>query len=543
MNSRHGEELLVKKRSPIANGPCPFIAEVFADWLPMTLSDFDPVKRSDVLRKPWRRTALRLEKSASEAGSMTPPEGEDPRAGSIDDDLRKQMLSYAQRHDIQTGLLNYQAFQESLGWLLQERQPSQEIALVWIDILNLRKEFSLWGSAGTDALVRHIAGELRSVVGPDAVLGRFSGRCFLICMHGAKLSQHARRRIQSVVDAITPMHFGGAQMKPETAAGVAFFPSDASSAEDLVRFASLAASRAAQIKSQTVVSFSAAMNNLVIHDHKIETEMRKGLDEGQFSIHYQPLIDLSTGRIAGAEALMRWNHPTWGNVAPNEFIPVAERSDLIHRIFEFGLRTALADGESWRAQGIAPPLTTVNVSAANMKAEGFNYQIRRILAEYAIQPTELEMEVTESLLFEDEDLFVTRVHQLKAIGLRVSIDDFGTRYTGFNVLKQLPLDTMKIDKCFIRGIHHSHEMRALCETIVAMAKQMKLRTVAEGIEEAGELDVVRRIGCDMGQGYLFRKPIPQAEFTELLRAWPAQLQKWTSPHNEESDDDLLQLGA
>ena len=135
----------------------------------MTLSDFDPVKRFDVLRKPWRRSALRLEKSSSAPGNMTAPECEDSHGGSIDDDLRKQMLSYAQRHDIQTGLLNYQAFQESLGWLLQERQPSQEIALVWIDILNLRKEFSLWGSAGTDALVRHIAGELRSVVGPEEI--------------------------------------------------------------------------------------------------------------------------------------------------------------------------------------------------------------------------------------------------------------------------------------------------------------------------------------------------------------------------------------
>jgi GGDEF domain-containing protein len=145
----------------------------------MTLSDFDPVKRSDVLRKPWRRSALRTETPAAGAESAAPPGYEGAQAGSIDEDLRQQMLAYAQRHDIQTGLLNYQAFQESLGWQLQERNVNQEIALVWIDILNLRKEFSLWGSAGTDALVRHIASELRGAVGPDAVLGRFSGRCFL----------------------------------------------------------------------------------------------------------------------------------------------------------------------------------------------------------------------------------------------------------------------------------------------------------------------------------------------------------------------------
>jgi diguanylate cyclase (GGDEF)-like protein len=511
----------------------------------MALSDFDPIKRSDVLSKSRRHVSSRALSFGSEIEGKTEPGIADQSNDSIDEHLRRQMLAYAQRHDIQTGLLNYQAFQESLSWTLQERQASQEIALVWIDILNLRKEFSLWGSAGTDALVRHIAAALRNVVGPDAVLGRFSGRCFLISMHGAKFNAHSRRRIQAIVDAITPMNFGGSEMKPETAAGVAFFPADASSPDDLVRFASLAASRAAQVRSQTVVSFNAGMNSLVIHDHRLETEMRKGLDQGQFSIHYQPLIDLATGQIMGAEALMRWKHPEWGNVAPNEFIPVAERSDLIHRIFDLSLRTALVDGESWRAQGIAPPLITVNVSAANMRAEGFNYQVRRILAEYSIAPTELEMEVTESLLFEDEELFVTRVRQLKAIGLRVSIDDFGTRYTGFNVLKQLPIDTMKIDKCFIRGIHRSHDMRSLCETIVAMARQMKLQTVAEGIEEVGELEVLRRMGCNVGQGYLFRRPIPQTEFADLLRKWPEQMKEWNSSAAAQdlSQDDFLQRGA
>jgi diguanylate cyclase len=511
----------------------------------MGLTDFDPRKRPDIHNRPKRRSGVRVNWPASSSDNRHDLHMDGGPVATVDEDLRRQMLAYAQRHDIQTGLLNYQAFHESLTWLLQERQEHQEIALIWIDILNLRKEFSLWGTAGTDALVRHIASELRSAVGQDAVLGRFSGRCFLVSLNAAKFNPHGRRRIQAIVDSITPMQFGGSQIKPEVGAGVAFFPSDASSGEDLVRFASLAASRAAQVKSQTVVSFNAGMNNLVVHDHKMETEMRRGLEQGHFHVHYQPFVDLATGEIAGAEALMRWTHPEWGNVAPNEFIPVAERSDLIHRIFDLSLRTVLADTEYWRAQGIAPPLMTVNVSAANMKAEGFNYQVRRILSEYSIPPDSLEMEVTESLLFEDEELFATRVRQLKAIGLRISIDDFGTRYTSFNVLKQLPLDTMKIDKCFIRGIHQSHDMRSLCETIVAMARQMKMRTIAEGIEEVGEMDAVRGIGCNLGQGYLFRRPVPAAEFAELLQTWPQRTHEWQS--NKQvctlEQTNLLQRGA
>lgn len=503
----------------------------------MSLADLDPVKRSDVLRKSSRRSGVRVNWPAAQSAA----EGR-LQSQSIEsvDDLRRQMLSYAQRHDPQTGLRNHQAFQESLGWLLQGRQANQEIALVWIDILNLRREFSLWGSAGTDALVRHIAGCLRNAVGPDAVLGRFSGRCFLIAMKGSKSDQHTQRKIQAIVDSIAPMHFSGSQIKADVAAGMAFFPSDTSSTEDLIRFASLAASRAAQVKSQTIVAFNAGMNNLVIHDHKVETEIRRGLDRGQFHVNYQPLVDLTTGQITGVEALMRWNHPEWGNVAPSEFIPVAERSELIHRMFDFCLRTVLADTESWRGQGFAPPLMTVNVSPANLKAEGFNYQVRRILSEYTLQPNSLEMEVTESLLFEDEELFITRMRQLKAMGLRISIDDFGTRYTGFNVLKQLPIDTMKIDKCFIRGIHQSHDMRALCETIVAMARQMKLRTVAEGIEEIGEMEAMQSIGCNVGQGYLFRRPVPEPEFAELLRTWPQQMKAWKPALNGQC---ALKIGA
>lgn len=490
----------------------------------MRSTDFDPVLRSDVLVRPRRRGASRpaegLDSKEIAGSEPNLPEilpGSDHAA---EEELRRQMLAYSQRHDMQTGLLNYQAFQESLAWLLKEGAVQQETALVWIDILNLRREFSLWGSAGTDVLVRHIADALRNAAEADAVLGRFSGRCFLVAMHGAKFDARARKRIQSLVNAVQPMRYCGTEIKAELAAGVAYFPSDATSSEDLVRFASLAAGRAAHIRSQSVVSFNAGMNNLIVHDHRLEVEMRKAFDQSQFSLAYQPMIDLETGRVAGVEALMRWKHPEWGNVPPSDFIPVAERSDLIHSIFDFTLRSALADTQAWLAQGIAPPMLTVNVSAANMRADGFIDHVRRVLGEFTIAPTDLEIEVTESLLFEDEELFATRVRQLKAIGVRVGIDDFGTRYTGFNVLKQLPIDTMKIDRCFVHGVHRSPDMRSLCATIVAMARQMKLQTVAEGIEEAGELDVIHQIGCDTGQGYLFSRPIPHAEFTALLRKWP-----------------------
>jgi EAL domain-containing protein (putative c-di-GMP-specific phosphodiesterase class I) len=262
------------------------------------------------------------------------------------------------------------------------------------------------------------------------------------------------------------------------------------------------------------------MNSLLVRDHLLEVEMRKGLELGQFSLDYQPKVGLARGEILGAEALLRWMHPQMGDVTPGEFIPIAERSDLIQRLFEFALRTALEQMQRLHNLGLHLPVMAVNASAANMRGDDFARSVQTIMGEFPTLPTGLELEMTESLAFEDEELFTIRMQELKSIGVRIAIDDFGTRYTGFNVLKRLPLDTMKIDQCFIRGIDRSAGMRSLCETIVAMARQLRLHTVAEGIEEPGELEAMRAIGCDAGQGYLFQRPAPADEFEEFLREWP-----------------------
>jgi EAL domain-containing protein (putative c-di-GMP-specific phosphodiesterase class I)/GGDEF domain-containing protein len=460
------------------------------------------------------------------AHSVVTPTADHPKEGlaglNFDDDMRRHILNYGQRYDIQTGLLNYPTLQEALGSQLRHTPPACEVATVWIDVLNLRREFSLWGWAAAEAMARNVADALRTAVDGDSLLGRFNGRCFVFSMRASKSDPGAYRRIQKVVDAVAALGTCELEASPEVAAGVAFFPSDSNAAEDLLRFASLAASRARFTQSPVVLAFEAGMDNLLRRDHQLQVEIAKGLDDNQLSTHFQPKVDLATGRILGAEALMRWNHPEWGAVPPSDFIPVAERSHLIHRIFDLSLRLSLKEVRRWQEAGIAPGLIAVNVSAANLRREDFPDRARNLLAEFPIGPVELELEVTESLLLDDEELFTARMHQLKALGIRLAIDDFGTRYTGFNLLKRLPLDAMKIDRCFIRGIHGSQDMRALCNTIVAMARQMKLRTVAEGLEDPAELDVMQQIGCDAGQGFLFQHPLPAEEFAHFLREWPDQ---------------------
>lgn len=467
----------------------------------------------------------------------------------LDSTLRRQMQAYEQRYDVQTGLENYRSFQESLARLLRGREPDREVALLWIDVQNLRREFALSGTKGTEALVMHVAEVLRTSVDADALLGRFSARCFLVALEAKKLNKVDRRRIQSIADALLPLRAPGSCNKIETAVGVAFWPSDAEAVEDLTRFASLAASRAGYLKSPLVQAFRAGMDHQVQRDHQLEVEMRKGLETSlktysqtsleashgaepgpvaeseQFRLVYQPKIDLVNGQVVGAEALIRWQHPELGAVAPTEFIPIAERSDLIQRIIEFALTTALRDVQRWQKLGISLPVISVNMSWANLRHDDFVPAIRARLTQIPIAPASLELEVTESVLMDDEELFSMRVRQLKAIGVRVAIDDFGTRYTGFNVLKRMPLDSMKIDRCFIHGIDRSRDMRALCETIVAMARQLKLRTVAEGVEQPGELEVLKEIGCDAAQGYLFQRPVPAAELATFLLRWPKRMEQ------------------
>jgi diguanylate cyclase (GGDEF)-like protein len=451
---------------------------------------------------------------------VQPVRDPDMPGSNLEDEMQQLMMWYGQRFDFQTKLMNQHAFQAALADLLRNRPADREIALVWIDVLNLRREFARWGSKGVDALVAHIADSLRSAVDSDTLLGRFGARCFLVAMPASKADAADGTRIQTIVDALEPMRVLGTEIRPEIAAGVAYYPSDSLLAEDLIRFASLAASRASGMKTAVVTSFDAAMNSLVMRDHQLEVEIRKGLDQDQFRVHYQPKIDLQTGDITGAEALMRWNHPEWGPVPQSEFIPIAERSNLIDRIFDYALRTAMWDAQKWRDCGVPLPSIAVNVSPANLRRDDFIQTVHAIQKDYPIAPTRLELEVTESMLLEDEELFGNRLHQMRAAGIRVAIDDFGTRYTGFNMLHRLPLTTMKIDHCFVQGVDRSQEMRALCRTIAAMARQLKLRTVAEGIETPGEFRVMREIGCEAGQGYLFQRPIPTDEFAAFMAEWP-----------------------
>jgi predicted signal transduction protein with EAL and GGDEF domain len=436
----------------------------------------------------------------------------------LEEDFRSQLQDFGLQYDPVTGLPNHVSFRASLRRMTEQALATgQEIALLWVDVLNLRREYSIGGDEGAERLVCTVADALRPWVDGEELICRFSERCFLMAL---KRDERTMSRLNMILEAGAQFHLQGSEGKPEIAAGVAFFPEHAATSGELLRLASLAAVIAARSRSRAPILFHSDMNTALMRERDLENDLRAALRDNQLSLVYQPQVDLATGNILGVESLTRWHHPTRGPVSPAQFIPVAERSDLIDEIFKHSLRRLLADAAAWRARGVVIPLMAVNASAANVRHESF---VEIVKGEIEANPpgfTQLDIEVTESLMMDDEDLFVERLRALRSIGVKVSLDDFGTRYTGFNALKGLPLNTMKIDKCFVHGVDRSNQAQSLCRTIVMMARHLKLGTVAEGIENVGELRVMKKLGCQAGQGYLFLRPVPGEQLLKFLRDWP-----------------------
>jgi len=437
---------------------------------------------------------------------------------SLDEDFRTQLQDYGLRYDPITGLPNQTFFRAAIRKMFYDAMAQgNEIALVWIDLTNLRREYSVGGEEAAQRLLCTVGDALRPWADDGELVCRFSDRTFLLAL---KRDECLDARLELILEAASHRHLRGSEGKPEISAGVAFFPEHATMPEELIRFACLAASAASRTRSRTAVRFHEEMNASLLYERSLEIDLRIALRDNQLSLAYQPQIDLATGNVMGVECLTRWHHPTRGHVSPAQFIAVAEQSDLIDEIFSHSLRRLLADAAAWRSAGVVLPTIAVNASAANVRHEDFVGIVERELGVRPLKSTRLEIEVTESLLMDDEALFLERLRALRSIGVKVSLDDFGTRYTSFNALKDLPLNSMKIDRCFVHGVERSSQAQSLCRTIVTMAKHLRLTTIAEGIEDAGELRALKKIGCQGAQGYLFQRPVPSPQFLRFLHEWP-----------------------
>jgi EAL domain-containing protein (putative c-di-GMP-specific phosphodiesterase class I) len=301
--------------------------------------------------------------------------------------------------------------------------------------------------------------------------------------------------------------------------GICAYPHDGTDVETLMRNADTAMYHAKQMGRNNYQFFTQAMNDAAQERLLLENDLRHAVERGEFILHYQPQLDLKTGRIIGFEALVRWMHPQRGLVGPSQFVPAAEETGLIGEIGEWVLREACSQARAWHRAGHSELQVSVNCSAQQFQRESFVEAVRAVLRETGVPAQRLDLEITESVIIQHSEAVIARFQALDDMGVRISIDDFGTGYSSLSYLKRFAIHQLKIDQSFVRDISSDPDDAAIVSAIIAIAHSLGLQVVAEGLEAPEQLAFLRSLGCDVAQGYYFSKPVPAEEFGRLLETW------------------------
>jgi diguanylate cyclase (GGDEF)-like protein/PAS domain S-box-containing protein len=433
--------------------------------------------------------------------------------------ITEQRVHHVAQHDVLTGLPNRSLLQDRLSQAVAYATRSGHP--VWVMLIDLdRFKFvndSMGHKAG-DVLLMTVAARLRSSLRDTDTVARLSGDEFVVI-----LSQHEDQPltadiVQRVMDSVAqPVMLGPKEFFVTCSIGVAAYPSDGTPPESLIEHADIAMYRAKKLGRNNFQFYTPAMNEESLERVRIESALRNALERNEFVLHYQPQVDLKTGRIVGMEALIRWKHPELGMVPPSRFVGVAEDTGLIVPIGAWVMRTAAAQNKAWQDAGLGRLRVAVNVSARQFSAADLVPGIEQVLLDTGLDPSCLELELTESLFMSDVTPAVELLHRMKSLGVQLSIDDFGTGYSSFSYLSRFPIDVLKIDRSFVNDITHDANDAAIVASIIALAHNLRLSVIAEGVETAEQLDYLRHQGCDEMQGYYFSRPLPAQDFEQLLR--------------------------
>ncbi|WP_198118683.1 bifunctional diguanylate cyclase/phosphodiesterase [Massilia rhizosphaerae] len=433
--------------------------------------------------------------------------------------VTEQRVHHVAQHDVLTGLPNRSLLQDRLGQAVAYATRSgHQVWVMLIDLDRFKFVNDSMGHKAGDVLLMTVAARLRSSLRDTDTVARLSGDEFVVI-----LSEHADQPlapdiVQRVMDSVAqPVMLGTKEFFVTCSIGVAAFPSDGTPAENLIEHADIAMYRAKKLGRNNFQFYTPAMNEESLERVRIESALRNALDRDEFVLHYQPQVDLQTGRIVGMEALIRWKHPELGMVPPSRFIGIAEETGLIVPIGAWVMRAACAQNKAWQDAGLGKLRVAVNLSARQFSAADLVPGIEAVLNDTGLEPSCLELELTESLFMSDVTPAVELLHRMKSLGINLSIDDFGTGYSSFSYLSRFPIDVLKIDRSFVNDITHDANDAAIVASIIALAHNLRLSVIAEGVETAEQLDYLRHQGCDEMQGYYFSKPLPAHEFEQLLR--------------------------
>jgi diguanylate cyclase (GGDEF)-like protein len=429
--------------------------------------------------------------------------------------VTEERIRFVAHHDHLTQLANRLMFQERLGEALASaRRDERGFALLYLDLDGFKQVNDTRGHEIGDRMLVAVAKRLRENLREGDTVARMGGDEFAIIESSGSQPAAAIALAQRLIAAISqPYELSGRRSLVSVSVGIAVFPADGESPDALLRNADVALYRAKEAGRNTFRLFEPAMQLQQRERSYLEQDLREALDQQQFTLAYQPVCDSDTLRVVGFEALLRWNHPTRGLIQPDEFVQTAEASGLIVPLGRWALETACAEAATWD-----PPVSlSVNLSPLQFRQADLPEQIAGILRRSGLPPERLDLEITEGLLLDASELFLETTRKLQSQGVRITLDDFGTAYASLSYLRRFPFDRMKIDQSFIRGFCDDPSTLAIVQTILALGEQLNVAVVAEGVEAERELEVLRRLGCRLVQGYLSGRPMSGTRARGLLR--------------------------
>jgi diguanylate cyclase (GGDEF)-like protein/PAS domain S-box-containing protein len=428
-------------------------------------------------------------------------------------------LAYMAEFDGLTGLPNRNLLHDRLTQsLAQASRREWQGAVLFIDLDRFKLVNDTLGHHVGDRLIAEVGRRLQQCLRAGDTVGRVSGDEFGVVLAELAQADHAAIVAQKILDALArPFDLGGNEAYVTASIGISVFPSDGADAETLLKNADMAMYRAKELTRNAYCFFTGEMNQRSVAKLQLNTDLRRAIERREFVLHYQPKIDLADGRLDGVEALLRWNHPQRGMVSPADFIPALEDSGLILPVGEWVLEEAAAQLRAWQREGLRPVPVSVNLSAKQFRRRDLDALIHRTLSAAGVPATLIELEITESCLMEDPEDAVRLLASLRGAGLRISVDDFGTGYSSLSYLTRLPLNALKIDRSFVRDAVSSGEAASIVRAVIDMAHNLSFIVVAEGVETAEQMAFLQRHRCDLGQGYLFARPMPAAQLAERLK--------------------------
>lgn len=428
-------------------------------------------------------------------------------------------------HDSLTGLPNRAALSESIAKAMERAERQGDgLGLLFIDLDHFKAINDTLGHPTGDQLLREIARRLREALPPDDLVARLGGDEFVVLVESERSRQGLNALAQRLLAAVSPpTQLQGHEVKVSASIGLAMFPDDGRQVATLLSNSDMAMYKAKTLGRDRVVAYSSELGEIALERFEVEKGLRRAVQENELRLFYQPKVDFRSGKMLGVEALVRWQHPEHGLLQPDRFIRVAEESNFIVPLGNWVLETACRQIRHWQDARLPRFTVAVNLSSKQIAEDNFLAHLKDILKSTGADPSLLELEITESMVMHNPEESAQLLLGLRALGVKLSIDDFGTGYSSLSYLKTLPVDTLKVDRGFVKDLPHNRDDLAITRAVIAMAHSLSMRVVAEGVEDQRQFDLLKLEGCDEFQGYLCRPAIASDDLESLVRRHGLQL--------------------